>query len=165
MPTTQRKCIYGGLTLDVARHYIGNVTATTPGKRRNGKCRVILNLKRLNDCVEYHHFKMETLKSAVNLVTKGRFMASIDLQDTYYSCKIRSEVRKFLRCLWKDQKYQYACLAMGLASSRRIFTKLMKPVFATLRKQGYTNIANIDDTLFICQSEEECINNIKATAT
>ena len=29
MPVTQRKCIYGGLTLDVDRHYIGSVTATT----------------------------------------------------------------------------------------------------------------------------------------
>ena len=27
MPPTQRKCIYWGLTLDVDRHYIGNVTA------------------------------------------------------------------------------------------------------------------------------------------
>ena len=26
---TQRKCIYGGLTLDVDQHYIGSVTATT----------------------------------------------------------------------------------------------------------------------------------------
>ena len=25
---TQRKCIYGGLTLDVDRHYIGSATAT-----------------------------------------------------------------------------------------------------------------------------------------
>ena len=29
MPATQRKCIYGGLTLDVDRHYIGSITATT----------------------------------------------------------------------------------------------------------------------------------------
>ena len=29
MPATQRKCIYGGLTLDVDQHHIGSVTATT----------------------------------------------------------------------------------------------------------------------------------------
>ena len=29
MPATQRKYIYKGLTLDVDRHYIGSVTATT----------------------------------------------------------------------------------------------------------------------------------------
>ena len=29
MPATLRKCIYGGLTLDVDRYYIGSVTVTT----------------------------------------------------------------------------------------------------------------------------------------
>ena len=29
MHAAQRKCIYGGLALDVDRHYIGSVTATT----------------------------------------------------------------------------------------------------------------------------------------
>ena len=29
MPATQRKCMYGGLTRDVDRHYIESVTATT----------------------------------------------------------------------------------------------------------------------------------------
>ena len=29
MPATQRKCIYGGLTLDVERHYLEIVKATT----------------------------------------------------------------------------------------------------------------------------------------
>ena len=32
-PATQQKCIYGGLTLDVDRHYIGTVTATTHQKK------------------------------------------------------------------------------------------------------------------------------------
>lgn len=36
--------------------------------KKNRKQRVILNLKRLNNCVEYHHFKMETLKAAISLI-------------------------------------------------------------------------------------------------
>ena len=35
MPATQRKCIYGGLTLDVDRHYIGSATATTHQEKRH----------------------------------------------------------------------------------------------------------------------------------
>ena len=33
-PATQRKCIYGGLKLDMDRHYIGSVTATTHQEKR-----------------------------------------------------------------------------------------------------------------------------------
>lgn len=129
--------------------------------KKNGKQRVILNLKRLNNCVEYHHFKMDTLKTAISLISKDCYMASIDLQDAYYSCKVNVNDRKYLRFFWNGQKYQYTCLAMGLASAPRIFTKLMKPVFSTLRKQGFSNIAYIDDTLLVSDSETECAENVK----
>ena len=38
MPATQQKCIYGGLTLDVERHYIGSVTDTTHHLAFKGTC-------------------------------------------------------------------------------------------------------------------------------
>jgi hypothetical protein len=44
--------------------------------------------------------------------------------------------RQFLRFMWEGEKYQYTCLPNGLATAPRIFTKNMKPVFSTLRKQG-----------------------------
>lgn len=34
--------------------------------KKNGKYRVILNLKHLNKFVKYHHFKIETLGAAIN---------------------------------------------------------------------------------------------------
>lgn len=76
-------------------------------------------------------------------------MASIDLQDAYYSCKVNVNDRKFFLELAK-KKYQYTCLAMGLASAPRIFTKLMKPALLTFRKQEFSNIAYIDDITFKC---------------
>ena len=33
--------------------------------KKDGKLRLILNLKKLNKSVEYHHFKMETLRQAL----------------------------------------------------------------------------------------------------
>lgn len=36
--------------------------------KRDGSYRLILNLKSLNMNVEYHHFKMETLRSAITLM-------------------------------------------------------------------------------------------------
>ena len=34
------------------------------GQKKNGEYRMILNLKKLNESVEYHHFKMDTLEFA-----------------------------------------------------------------------------------------------------
>ena len=39
--------------------------------KKDGSIRLILNLKKLNVEVEYHHFKMETLHHAVQLMTPG----------------------------------------------------------------------------------------------
>jgi hypothetical protein len=103
---------------------------------------------------------METLKSVILLTTKNCYFESIDLKDAYYSCNVKKCDRKYLRFIWNGKKYQYTALAMGLASSPRIFTKLMKPVFSTLRKQGHTNVAYIDDTLLISPTKEECIENV-----
>ena len=110
---------------------------------------MILNLKLLNCNVEYHHFKMETFKFAVNLVTRDCWFGSIDLTDAYYSCNVDYYNRRFLRFtgIWEGQKYQYTCLPNGLAA--RIFTKNMKPVFATLRKKGQANVSYIDDSLVV----------------
>lgn len=69
-----------------------------------------------------------------------------------------------MRFFWNGQKYQNTCFAMGLASAPRIFTKLMKLAFSSLRKQGFSNIAYIDDTLLLSDSKTECVENVKTPA-
>ena len=71
-------------------------------------------------------------------------MASIDLKDAYYTVPI-----------------QYTCLPNGLSSAPRLFTKLMKPVYATLREQGHTNLGYIDDSLLL--GDTECDSSVRAT--
>ena len=39
----------------------------------DGGIRLILNPKRMNEYVKYHHFKMESIRSVLNLVTKDCF--------------------------------------------------------------------------------------------
>lgn len=131
--------------------------------KKNGTYRMILNLKLLNCNVEYHHFKMETFKSAVNLVTRDCWFGSIDLTDAYYSCNVDKYNRRFLRFIWEGQKYQYTCLPNGFASAPRIFTKIMKPVFSTLRKKGQANVSYIDDSLVVSRTKAECVDNIHET--
>lgn len=41
--------------------------------KMNGEYRMILNLKKFNESVEYHHFKMDTLESVLNLIKPNSF--------------------------------------------------------------------------------------------
>ena len=91
--------------------FISNIFARP---KSDGGIRIILNLKPFNkNYVDKIHFKMESLKSAVNAMTKGCYFASVDLKDAYYSIKIREKDRKF---------FQFTSLIMGLSTSARVFT-------------------------------------------
>ena len=124
---------------------------------------MILNLKRLNESVVYHHFKMSTLQSAVQLMTKNCYMASIDWKDAYYCVSIREEHRKLLRFTFEGKLYEFQALPNGLACEPRLFTKITKPFFAYLRKQGFNNSPYIDDSFLMGESKVECRQNVMST--
>ena len=63
-------------------------------------------------------------------------MASIDLSDDYYSVPVALTDQKYLLFKFEGQLYKFVCLPNGLSSAPRIFTKLLKPVFSALHKQG-----------------------------
>ena len=126
--------------------------------KKDGTSRVIFNLKNLNNFIVYHHFKMDTLHAAINLMTPGCFMTSIDLKNAYYSIPMATEHQKYLKFIWRDTLYCFTCLPMGLSSSPRIFTKVMKPVFATLRaKYGHMCLGYIDDSFYTAQTFVDCL--------
>ncbi len=131
--------------------------------KKDGKFRMILNLKNLNKVIVYEKFKMETLKQALCLVTKDCFFASIDLSQAYYACPVHIEHQKLLRFIWKNQLYQFNCFVNGLAEAPRKFTKIMKVPFSYLKTLGHSNIAYIDDSLLLSDSYEDCCRNISDT--
>ena len=90
-------------------------------------------------------------------------MGSIDLRDAYYTVPIHEEYRKFVRFIWEGHVMEYQCLAFGLSSAPRLFTKLMIPVFANLRAKGHIFVAYIDDSYLQGSTYNECKKNIDET--
>jgi len=106
---------------------------------------------------------METFESALKLIKPFSYFASIDLRHAYYSINMAENDQKFLRFQWREKNYQYTCLPNGITSAPRIFTKLMKPVYSTLRQYGHKNVVYIDDSLLIADTPLACTNNVKDT--
>jgi hypothetical protein len=131
--------------------------------KKDGSHRMILNLKSLNRFVKYHHFKMDTIWSAVRMVRPSCYMASIDLKDAYYSVRVHPDHQKYLKFCWKGKLFQYTCFPNGLAFCPRKFTKLMKPIFATLRDHGHLSVGFIDDSYLQGDDYEQCVKNITDT--
>ena len=97
---------------------------------------------------------MEGIHMLRDLLRKGDFMAKIDLMDAYFTVPVWRSHQKFLRFVWKETMYEFACLPFGLASAPRVFTKLMKPVVGLLRQLGIRLIIYLDDMLIMAQSRD-----------
>ena len=124
--------------------------------KSDGSHRKIINLKHLNKSVTYEHFKMENIASLCQLVTPGAYMTSVDLRKAYYSISVAKTSRKYLRFMWNGQLYQYTSLPMGLSSSPRVFTRLMKVLFTTFREEGMQCVFYLDDSTFVSECYDKC---------
>lgn len=128
-----------------------------------GDKRFILNLKLLNEFITPPHFKMENVKTALRLITKNCYLASIDLKDAYLLIPIADEFKKYLRFSFEGKLFEFNCLPFGLCTAPYVFTKLLKPVVHHLRSVGLTSVAYLDDFLLIAKSESECLDNVRST--
>ena len=122
--------------------------------KKDGGHRPVINLKNLNSFVDFQHFKVEGIYMLRDLLKKGDFMVKLDLKDAYFTVPVWIGHQKYLRFLWKETLWEFACLPFGLANAPRTFTKIMKPVVAALRNLGIRLIIYLDDLLILADSEQ-----------
>ena len=122
--------------------------------KKGGGQRPVLDLSALNQFIETEHFKMENLVTLKSLLNKGDYMINLDLTDAYLTVPMHPDSRKFLRFLLGNKTYEFTAMPFGLNVAPRLFTKIMKPVVASLRSQGVRLIIYIDDILIIASSIE-----------
>ena len=128
--------------------------------KKDGTYRTILSLKQFNEFVEYHHFKMDTLETSINMTKPGYCMASVDLKDAYYNVPIDPSHQKYLKFCFDGKYFQYTSLPKGLASAPRIFTKLLNSVYSTLRSARRLSSGYIDDSYIQEDTFQECQVNV-----
>lgn len=125
-----------GAIVETTNHAGGFVSSVFVITKKSGGFRQIVNLKSLNQFVKYEHFKMEGLDTVKFLVREGDWMVKLDLKDAYLTIPVLPAHQKFWRFLWRDRFFQFTCLAFGLSSAPRLFTKIMKVVVSFLRERG-----------------------------
>ena len=132
----------------VKGEYISNIFLVE--KSTPGEWRLILNLKRLNKYLEKSHFKMETLITALALVTPNATFMSFDFENAYYSLAVFEPHRKFLRFTFEGVLWEFTCVANGISSAPFWFTKIMKVALTHLRMKYEITVSGfLDDNLFV----------------
>ena len=134
----------------------GFVSAIFLREKKNNQHRLILNLKNFNKHVTHRHFKMDTLNTALGMVRKNCYIASIDLTDSYYSFRVATVNQKYLMFQFEGIQYKYVCLPNGLSPAPRIFTNFMNLVLSSLKKKGHQVMNYLDEFFLVRDTFEEC---------
>ena len=85
---------------------------------------------------------------------------SLDLQDAFFSVPIFRPHCKYLRFIWRNQRYEFTCLPLGYSFAPRFFTKIFKPIVAQLRLNGLRIVIFLDDILLDAGSFAECMEQL-----
>ena len=98
----------------------------------------------------------------LGLIQEQDFFTSIDLQNAYFSVPINKQFYRFLKFIWNGELWHFICLPFGLSSAPRVFTKILKPIYAWFRQQAIRCSYYIDDSLNMDQNYQVCLKNAKS---
>ena len=90
-------------------------------------------------------------------------MIKIDLKNDYFTVPVSNQHQPLLRFMHGGLRYQFSCLPFGLGPAPRLFTKLLKPVVALLRRLGLRLIIYLDDIIVFNQIQEGIVRDRDST--
>ena len=125
----------------IPRHYLSI-------KKKDGSFQTILNLKYLNEECFTYHFKMETIKQVIHMISPNCYPGLLDIKDAFYIVPIYNQHKKYLKFLNTGIAYQFEVKPNEYLDAMRVFTKILKPPFSCLREQGHSSVIYVDDSLF-----------------
>ena len=103
------------------------------------------------------HFRMEDHEYLINFIRPDNFMPFIDLSNASFSFPLHKDIKKYCSSKSKDN-YNLNVLSIGLTSSPRIFTKIIKPVISHLRFKNI-KVSSYSDDIFICAQSEDILKS------
>jgi len=116
---------------------------------QEGKCRLVLNLRYLNQYLRKDNFKYEDIRIAMLLLNKNDFLLKFDLKSGYHHLDIYEPHQSYLGFAWEWNNAQsyfvFTVLPFGLSTACYAFTKLLRPLVGFWRGQGLRVVLYLDD--------------------
>ncbi len=128
-----------------------NVSPLTCAPKKNGKLRLCIDMRFVNESVQAPPFKLEDLTTLAPLLNPNDHLATADLSEGYHHLRIHPDHWKHLGLEWRGHFYVYTVLPFGLSCAPWAFTKFVRPLVEYLRMRGLRLVCYIDD--FIIAAE------------
>ncbi|CAI7888398.1 unnamed protein product [Closterium sp. NIES-53] len=119
------------------------------------KCRLILDLRKVNEHLCVPKFKYEGLLRVAELIKPNDWMFSVDLKSGYHHVDIHPTCWRYLGFQFDGAYYYFRSLPFGLATAPFVFTQLIKQLARRWRARGWRVIPYVDDILVLSESAQQ----------
>ncbi|CAI7841191.1 unnamed protein product [Closterium sp. NIES-54] len=119
------------------------------------KCRLILDLRKVNQHLQVPKFKYEGLNRVSEIIRRNDWLFTIDLKAGYHHVEMHPSCWKFLGFQFEGEFYCFRALPFGLATAPFVFTQLIKQLAKRWRACGVRVVPYVDDLLFLCDSAKQ----------
>ena len=127
--------------------------------KKSGGVRPVINLKKINQSGTN---TSKGIPSLVDILISQDFMVKLDLKDAYFSVPVSKCNCKYLCFRWENTMYQFKFAPFRLAPVPRLFTKLLKPVMALLRRSGIRCVIFLDDLIMLNQDKQTLTTQLES---
>ncbi len=131
----------------------------------NSKYRIIADLRSLNTYAKRRKFQMTGLKEVRHNVTKGSWLAKVDVSKAYWHVPLAEDLRRFfvfplLQPNGKLLLYRWCCMPFGFSLAPFLYSLLTKSALQMLRKHYQICVIDyIDDFLVVGRTRMHCLNS------
>ncbi len=115
----------------------------------------------VNKCLRREAFAMSTAPRTMDLIEKGDYQASLDLESAYYHIRLHEDDQTYfgfaLPCpeTGEDIFFKYKVLAFGISTAAFALTRVTKPLVRYIHDRGIKFCIYIDDARVSAPSKEE----------
>ena len=120
--------------------------------KKGSKLRLILDLRRLNECIVTPSFKYEDVNTVIDQIEQLDELVTIDLKNGFQHVLVDPAFRDLLGFKWNNQYYRYRVLPFGLSCSPYFFCKILRVVANHLRSLQLRVCFYMDDVLLMAKA-------------
>lgn len=133
-----------------------------PIKKSNGKWRICLDSRRLNQCTKRDEFPFPNMMGILQRIQKSKYFSVIDLSESYYQVPLEKSAKDKTAFRTAKGLYRFVVMPFGLTNAPATMARLMSRVMGhDLEPHVYVYL---DDIIILSNGFEEHLRLIRVVA-
>ena len=126
------------------------VNALVVVSKPNGKLRVCLDPRPLNQAIKRHHYRLPTAEEIISQMNGAQFFTKLDASDGYWQIPVDNESSDLLTFATTFGRYKFKRMPYGIHSVSEIFQLEISKII-----EGISGVANSQDDVIIWADTKE----------